>query len=332
MKVYSCELEFRSYLTTPVPSYTLFGALCWSVRFLFGQEKLNEVLQLSNRGEILISSLMPVLNGRKQFFKPILEPKPLTEEDREKLRLGDNTQFRSFLKKFKKLEFIPFKILKKVLDGQVTSDRELALEVKDIVKNTNNRPYTTLSIPHANINRITGSTSEGGTLYFGETLGATADRYFFLIGAKDENLILDIIKPALKLLEDWGFGGNRSIGFGSFKLKRWCRELEVETYVQNRSSTLITLSKTLPTKNIEFEKSFYQIETFRGTVDSGFFNRLWKDKTLYIKEGSYLILKENEPVEIPGKLWKVFNDLNVYQHGKAFPLFVKGAVKDGKRP
>jgi len=332
MKVYSCELEFRSFLTTPVPSYTLFGALCWSVKFLFGQEKLNEFLQLSDTGKVLISSLMPVFNGRKQFFKPILEPKLLTEDDREKLELKDNTQFRSFLKKFKKLEFIPFETLKKVLDGQVTDDRELALEVKDIIKNANNRPYIPLSIPHANINRITGSTSEGGTLYFEETIGVAADSYFFLIGVEDENISSDVIEPALKLLEDWGFGGNRSIGFGSFKLIGWRRDPDIEQYVQNRTKTLITLSKTLPTKNIDFEKSFYQVETFRGTVDSGFFNRLWKDKTLHIKEGSYLTLKDNEPVEIPGKLWKVFNNLNVYQHGKAFPLFVKGAVKDGKRP
>ncbi len=333
MKVYSFELEFHSYLTTPVPSYTLFGALCWSVKFLFGKEKLKEVLQLADRGEILISSLMPVVNGEEHFFKPVLEPKPLTEEDREKLRLGDNTQFRSFLKKFKKLKFVPLEILKKVLDRQITNDRELAFEVKDIIKDTNNRPYIPLSIPHANINRITGSTSEGGTLYFEETLGATSDSYFFLLGVEDENLVSDIVKPALKLLEDWGLGGNRSIGFGSFKLKDWRRKHELEAYVQGRTKTLITLSKTLPTRNINFEKSFYQIETFRGTVDSGFFNKLWKDKTLYIKEGSYLTLKNNEcnSVEIPGKLWKVFDSLNVYQHGKAFPLFVKGANKDGKR-
>lgn len=334
MYVYSCELEFYSYLTSPVPSYTLFGALCWSARFLFGEEKLKDILQMADRGEILISSLMPIINEEKQFFKPVLEPKILTKKDREELNLENDTQFRSFLKKFKKLEFVPFEILKKILNGQITNDRDLAFEVRNVFKDTyeNHRSYIPLSIPHANINRITGSTSEGGTLYFEETLGAVADSYFFLVGVKDENLISDIVKPALNLLEDWGLGGNRSTGLGSFKLKRWHREPEIETYVQNRTQTLITISKTLPTRNINFEKSFYQIEIFRGTVDSGFYNRLWKDKTFYIKEGSYLKISEDKSAEIPGKLWKVFNDLNVYQHGKAFPLFVKGAVKDDKDP
>ena len=349
MYVYSCELEFYSYLTSPVPSYTLFGALCWSARFLFGEEKLKDILQMADRGEILISSLMPIINEEKQFFKPFLEPKILTKKDREELNLENDTQFRSFLKKFKKLEFVPFKILKKILNGQITNDRDLAFEVfevKNVIKdnksednknvskdkNVNRRPYILLSIPHANINRITGSTSEGGTLYFEETLGAAADSYFFLVGVEDENLISDIVKPALNLLEDWGLGGNRSTGFGSFKLKRWHRKPEIEEYVQNRTQTLITLSKTLPTRNVNFGKSFYQIETFRGTVDSGFFSKLWKDKTLYIKEGSYLRFSKDKSAEIPGKLWKVFNDLNVYQHGKAFPLFVKGAVKDDKDP
>lgn len=325
MKVYSYELNFHSYLTSPVPSYTIFGALCWAVKFLFGERELEKIIQLFDSRELFISSLMPTSNGKKQFFKPILKPKNLTEEDREKLGLENATEFRIFIKKYKKLTYVPLEVLKGVLDGKITDDRKLAYEVRNL-SSKSLFPYSILSIPHASINRITGSTSEGGTLYFEETLGVTADSYFFLIAVESQDIIPELITPAIKLLEDWGIGGNRSIGFGSFKLTNVERELELEPYVQSKGKVLINLSKTFPTKNINFEKSYYQIETFRGTVDSGFFNRIWKDKTLYIKEGSRLVLKE--PTKTPGMLWKVFDNPNVYQHGIAFPLFIKGEVKD----
>ncbi len=262
---------------------------------------------------------MPIVNGEPWFFKPSLEPEHIPPEE-----LGFNkddkeemSYFRILIKEFKKLPYVPFPVLEKVLEGKVKTDRELFLEVKTLLQEKNLPTIVLTSLPHAKVNRISGSTAEGGEFFFEESYYLPSNLHF-LIAVSEESFFEKTIIPALKLLQDFGLGGNKSIGFGSFSFS-YERYRALEPSLNSKEKKFITLSEVVATNKINYEKSFYEIETYKGTVESGYKDYLWKPKVFYLKAGSLISLKESEVSA--GALMKIDDEL--YHYGLEFPLFIK---------
>jgi len=319
-KVFKIRIKPLSYVSSEIFPHTIFGAICWAVRYLAGEKKVSELISLVKEKEILISSLMPIVNGDLYVFKPILKPGRIKIEDLKLQNSNEEnreSQFRNFIKKFKKLSFVPFKILEDVSNGRIKNDKDLMIALGKSLREVS--PFVSLALPHAKLNRFTNSTSEGGEFFFEESFFFKHDVYF-LAAVKDENIINDVLKPTLKLLKDWGIGGNRSIGFGNFSFEIE-RENRFDKLVNGNGKKFITLSPVVATDRIDYEESFYDIKTYKGAIESGYQNFLWKPKIFYLKAGSLIKLRENS--KFAGALIKPFKEIELYHYGLEFPIFIK---------
>jgi CRISPR-associated protein Csm4 len=314
-KVFRFILKPIGYFSTELSSFTIFGALCWAVRYLYGEEKVLELIRLVKDKKFLLSSAMPWIDGKDYIFKPILKPEHIKKED---IGIEDEGKFRNFIKKFRKLSFVPFDTLIKVTEGEIKSDRDLMISLKKEIDKEISL-FSFLSLPHAKLNRITNSTSEGGEFYFEESLFFKF-KIYFLAAVKDENHIDGIIAPSLKLLQDWGIGGNRSIGFGSFSFEVKRTE-EFEKFINQKGRKFITLSPVVATDRIDYRESFYDIKTYKGAIESGYKEFLWKPRIFYLKGGSLIKLKEGR--EVAGALLKPFENIELYHYGLEFPVYIK---------
>ena len=339
--VYRVLTDIKGCTSVELSSHTIFGALCWALKSLSGEESLNSFLKEVKEGNFLLSSFMPLVNGEELVFRPLLKP-ALLNEIFEKWEIKDETEQRNLIKAIKRLPFIPFSIFKEVAEGKIKSDDSLAEEIfkkfseeenaesvsegiKKYLKNMRELSSDSV-IPHAKINRITGSTSYGGEFFFEESK-IFEGNFYFLIAVSSEEFLNDYIGPSLRLIEDWGIGGNRSVGSGNVKFRKIERAQNFEDLINRKSSKFVTLSPVIATTKINYEESYYDLKAFKGAIESGYLPFVWKPKFFYLKEGSVIKLKKNK--DFAGTLFKPFEDKNLYHYGLEFPIYIQEKENEG---
>ncbi|SNR62962.1 type III-A CRISPR-associated RAMP protein Csm4 [Desulfurobacterium atlanticum] len=311
-----------SPLKSELSSYTLFSAICWGLKFLYGDDYVKELVNMVSSSKFFISSLMPVDIEKKKFFyfKPELEPVIERETDPEK-----RSERRTMQKKFKKKKFIDFLSLKKILDGVIKTELELMNFLVD--ENGNETFYISLEFPHVSIDRFSMTAKEG--LFFYES-AVFIESGYFIVFAEEE--ILNAVEKSLTLLKDWGIGGNRNIGYGAFNfeiLKDEELNILSDYFIRyfNGATSFITLSPVIPTSNIDFSKSMYSLYTFKGAAEYDFQKDvLWKRKVFYMKEGA--VIKRKKTDETAGAILDVSPEpsVSIFQYGLEFPLCLRGEI------
>ena len=314
MKLYKVDITPLSLFKDVPSSYTLFGAISWGYRILYGEEKLKNLLQNfeKNNPEFLISSIFPRIGNTYYFPKPNLKAKRV-----------DDSNFD--YKKLRKVSYIEFDILKKVLENEIKNEFQLHEELTK--KQIKEKVSLTAkdAIPHASIDRLYNTTEGAGNFYFEEIV--TLKEGYFLIAFNNEDVKKEVV-AVFRFLQDIGFGGNRSIGYGKVIFGEPEPFKEIEKYFYNKTDRFILLSPIIPEKETyEFRNSFYDYFTFRGAVDNNYDFKdvdIWKEKVIYLKEGS--ILKVKNPKNFYGQLYlsKSINGKKIYQYGLAFPLYIQG--------
>ncbi|WP_457680694.1 type III-A CRISPR-associated RAMP protein Csm4 [Thermovibrio sp.] len=323
-EVYKIVIEPKSYFTSTLPAYTIFGALCWAIRFLKGEDALEEFIEEAKEGKVLLSSAMPKVGDEELFFKPVIKPERIEKEDLTGSPSSiKDSEFRSFIKYFKKVRFIRRELALGVINRKIKGEKELAKELFRFWNEKDSFSILLEAIPHAKIDRILGTTAGSGELYFEEAYRFKGQKIklFFFVALKNDSILNDYILPGLKLLEDWGIGGNKSIGFGDFSLEGEETDSEIASILNRRGKTFTTLSPVLPKDSFLLKKSYYNLSTYIGTFESGFIQKLWKPKLFYLLEGSTLELQNS--VNEPGFLHKVaeVDGKFYYQYFLPFPLY-----------
>jgi CRISPR-associated protein Csm4 len=291
----------------------MFGAVSWAYSILYGEEKLKEMLDnfANNSPDFLISSILP-REGDNYFF-----PKPYLRAVRKN---NSDVDF----KKLKKVQYIGFDTLKLVLDGKIQTELELnetlsKKQIKELSLTSRD------SIPHASIDRIYSTTEGGGELYFEDVVALKEG--FILVAVKNEEIKKNL-ESTFRFLQDIGIGGNRSIGYGKIIFGKFAPATQIEKYFKNQTDKFITLSPVIPEREIfNFSDSYYDYFTFRGAIDNNYDFKntdIWKDKVLYLKEGSTLKIKKEKEFYGQFYLAKEISGKNIYQYGLAFPLFIQG--------
>jgi CRISPR-associated protein Csm4 len=316
MNLYKVDITPTSLFRDYPSSYTIFGAISWGYSLLYGEEKLNKLLNKFENGEIpfILSSILPRDNNQYYFPKPNLKAK------REK---DSNDDY----KKLKKISYINFDLMKKVLDGKIKNEFELNEQLKNQIEKSKGSLASKDAIPHASIDRLYGTTEGSGQLFFEEVVAISEG--YILIAVKDENTKKEL-EAVFNLLQDIGLGGNRSIGYGRVIFGKFEPFPEIEKYFTNRTDRFISLAPFIPEKKTyDLSESYYNYFTFRGAIDNNYNFKdvdIWKDKVIYIKEGSALKVKNKKDFYgqfYKGKTLKDRN-INIYQYGLAFPLFIQG--------
>jgi CRISPR-associated protein Csm4 len=320
-------LEPRASFRNNLRSDTLWGLICWGIKTVYSEEKLEEFIAGYKTGKILKISSLFFYKGvdkeeRKLFFpRPILEPLNLNRFFKENNieSKKERAKYISKIKQFKKIEMIDQDTLAKFLTGELTEESFFMKE--ELWKNTPELKRE--DVLHNTIDRIKNTTVEGA-------LFTTSEQYikngglFFLIDGSEE--LLKIVEGALRFFNHIGFGGDASIGKNSF-------QVEIEDFnfpVPENPNAFVTLSLYSPLEEElsyykgKSESLWYDLETRKGKFGGQFIktSRFWKDSVLMFKEGSVFPLLNKESYgQNKVVLSKDENGyFDVYHFGYAFDL------------
>jgi len=326
MKLYRFKIKLYSpFLTSLLDSYTLFGALCWNYRLLYGEKALLSFLKrFEESPPFLLSS--PLLNLEEETFFPI----PQMPDDFDE---PSNEEEYKLQKKFKKLSWIPQEALLTFLTGKIKTKRQLKeyFEPKsDLYEKSEKVKLSHFNRVSNSINRITWTT------FGGEVINVSAYYYpefAFFLYMRDETFLK--VEEVARLFEMSSLGGNKSTGYGKVKEVSYTEDKELAQFLSpqdHENLTIYLLSPSFPDEAFDYEKSFFQVKIYCGKIDN-FYERLTfpilKKRALYLTSGSQI--KVHQKKEFYGALLPLLDapslldsskKIKVYQYGLAFPLYV----------
>lgn len=310
----------RSGYVTDLRSDTLWGSICWGIRYLWGEGELTEFLQRCENGnpDFVISSAYPFKQhgtDRVTFF-----PNPLV------LRNTNNNQSRDdyrLNKDLKKIRFLNYDDFKATLHGNLTAEdlyqrlageltRKKKAKEDDIeyipsaqtVERTAPKRHDH-SMTHNTIDRLRGGTltvtdsdgNDAGQLFHAEDIWWTdpdnesdealpnTGLYFLADGD------ISKLEPIMNLLRHIGLGADRTAGKGAFDFDIPETEFLMPEPPADQSNALLNLSLFRPTKNelnnLEQIDGCWQylLEQREGYV-GGHRTLYRKEARMYFREGS----------------------------------------------
>ena len=365
METYAVYLRPKGSLVSPIHSDTLFGALCWAIRVMYGVRPLEEMLAVFNeRPKFILSSAFPCLRSGDRLVRffpkpqlPELQSGVIEELAKEKAKTDDTSSLAfkravvTILEKLKTLKnasYVSETLFREMVLGQ-TDVKSLYHRLKgrgsasqDIEKLGNvlitmgeREPIDPdgelrallreADVQRNQIDRVAGSTVEGLLFFDKQTFLRRDVTGLWFILRTDE---LDLLKPALRYLEDTGIGGERTVGKGHFEIP--LGEIEqISLPEADTPNSYIALSRYLPRDGeSDFTKRplSYTVLNFRGKHESRFpvpDQSIYKDLVRVFAEGSIFPLRERKAFY--GKIEKVGNlaDRIVRQNGIILPVFAK---------
>lgn len=328
MNVYKVNLTPYGSMTSIPDSQTLFGSICWAIRDLYGEKELENLLDNfeSSKNRFVISSAF--IDGI--FKAPMIIWATLEELIEIGKRVGvQGSALSRRSKSLKKIEYFTERVFREYLSGKldrlkvaesiitgegpyVYKDGVLHYKDEDIKKYGLYEEHTRRNM----INRFTGTTTEGGELYY-------YNRIFLQKGAKLYFLIkteeIEYFKPVFKIMSDMGIGGDKSVGANNFKVE-FAGEFNCEKTIKDN----VLLSKYIPNyEEVDWENSLFKIDVGAYRVESRdeFFGEdVFKDEIIYISEGSTIVFKDNKDIYGKMPVVKLLGEKKIRNNGLGFFL------------
>jgi len=359
MDTYAVYLKPRGSFYGQIRSTTIFGGVCWALQIL----GLTGPSELFAAGEppFIFSSAFPYLeaNGHKvRFFpRPLIpdltagEVEMLAEKrarERGKGLKEAKLEVIEEAKRLKKARYVSEAIFRDIVLGELDtkgllsrykrigtrpSDIEL---VGDVLITLGEReklgiekkllPFLRqVDVQRNQIDRVKGATVEGLLFYEPQVFLEEMAGLWFITRVKN----LSLLPPALRYLEDTGFGGRRSTGKGHFHIN-----LDRENPFQlpdagDEADCFIVLSLYLPGEGEWGNQGpmSYELINWRGKYESKFPwsgpRPIYKKPVRLMTEGSVFPLKERR--EFYGRVVDVSHKDTppALQCGLAIPVFAK---------
>lgn len=259
MKLYKTTLTPISNFATSLKGDTLFGQICWAIRYTFGEAKLESLLSNYEKSPFLVVS-----DGFAAGFvpKPSL-PSSLLGEDSDKK------------KENRKKIWLTLSQLQNGEFHQSKTDDEVGHTSKTVATVKNSLNYKTFA------------TDDSGTFApYSENESAISPKdIYFLVS---DSFTIDELQSSLNTVAQMGFGKNASIGKGFFTLSGF---EEIKLIIQN-SKTLMTLSPAaLEGQNIK--KAYYEPFTRFGKHGADLANtNPFKKPLLLANSGAIVVFDE----------------------------------------
>ena len=281
----------------PPRSDTLFGALCWGYKLLFGNVRLQDLLRqfLAKNPPFLLSSMFMYVEdeaGKEHVF-----PKPFGlpfDPGRAEMSFDELRA----LKTLKKIRLVNERQFSEILAGKDV-DWQLFADIMQQLQGKKTPAPQGVSVqsfqtPHSAINRLTGAVEGSRFYYTGEfALDARPGMQaglFCCLKCKPE--FLPDLKTVFAFLADKGIGGKASVGKGHFQRIEFADTLPYQEPEED-CDHFLTLSLTFPDAHISsvLADSCYELEKRQGKLESmytalGPRAHIWKDHLLMLKEGS----------------------------------------------
>lgn len=294
-------------------SDTIFGALTYAIKELYGVEKVKEMINdFNEEPPFILSSTFPyVFKGdiKIRFFPKVI----LNTVDDAERSIND-------LKTYKKIDFLEEDIFFKLINGEI-SEGEIISSISDYHKVKNllmkedygiDIGFSENIIPNNSINRLNNETK----IFYTSGKEFKYLGLFFIIEFNNEEY-KPVIKSAIRFLKDRGFGKDISVGKGHFDYKI-DEDYSINDFLNNQENMeyFITLSRYIPNgeeiKEID-QSSSYELGSKRGMSSQGDIRK----HVRFFKEGSiFPVYKDYYGTIVPSG-----TDSNpAVEFGFAFPL------------
>lgn len=329
MARYKLIINPCSPFQTPLHSDTIFGHICWALRYLKGENELLKFLKTfdENNASLILSSGFP-----KDFLPmPVLQPLSIAEENElwqeYKKRTQAKLEFVRELKRFKKLQYIQISALETVKDnlscyrlylkhilGKILLEDKEDKEIESVLKPKQ------VEVWHNSKNRLTDRVAEGKLFAKEDTFYKDGmelcvyieDTYFGTNGLCE---IFDFISQS-------GYGADKSVGRGSFYyelIEGW------DLPESDNPNGFMTLSHYHP-KHGDFHNGFYDISTKFGKIGghwaAGIDGGPYKMPVLMLNPGSVFITN-NQKSFYGSLIPDVHKQKGVVHYGIGLPLKVR---------
>jgi len=282
--------------SNPPRSDTLFGAICWGYRLLFGEDKLINVLDEFKEHPVpfLISSLFEYteVDQKKTHYLP----KPLANPYRPEKFTTDMPPLKKLeaLKRLSKKRIVTESDFTKIIRGE-KGDKDFYEKILCELEKGGKPKKSGIrnaQIPHSAINRLTGAV-EGPRFFYTEEYSPASDSgeqagLFFCVKCRAgfEN----DLKTIFRFLADKGIGGGASVGKGHIKSMEIVDDYLPYKELEEETGHVVTLSLTFPDDSIRpiLSKCWYELEKRQGKIESMYVQpgHVWKDHLILLKEGS----------------------------------------------
>ncbi|OQX79255.1 MAG: hypothetical protein B6D56_07445 [Candidatus Omnitrophica bacterium 4484_70.1] len=267
MNTYQINLRLNSPFITPFYADTIFGHLCWMVKYWEGDKELEKFLEYFKKDQppFIISDGFP-----EGYL-----PKPISLE----FNISDPLQ----RKKVKKIQWVKISDFEKIRKGENVSflNEENVLLSKLHVYNV--------------INRSTNTTLEGGVYAISEIVVDRISIYLKTVNEEWKNKVINLLKELSRI----GYGRKKSIGKGQF-----CVESVQEFNFSSLESAdgFVTLSNFCP-KSTDPTEGIYRTFVKYGKLgeEFTFCGNPFKKPLLMIKTGSVFKTK-GPPKEYYGRI------------------------------
>lgn len=332
-------------------SDTLWGIICWGIRFLYGQEQLQTLLAEYGEGKFpfIISSAFPFYEEEKGKQK-LFFPRPyLPQKDAKNLAPLSRKEAIPKMKERKEIKDISYiseETLKALCAGLNSDQMQEKLKEKKFVPTIKTDAST-----HNTLNRLTNGTLEKdgqGQLFHTDEKHVSVPKkeednkerkyrsgLFFLIRSENH---WDKIQAVLRWLAHTGIGGDKNIGKGFFDMETSEWEAPTPTNAV-KPNACMSLSLFMPTDDEisclnekirlvkeKKEPDFlnYQITFRKGFMGNGYPKSIEKKNLAAFVEGSVFPKREHEPCWAGGiKIAREKGgliDYPLYQNGCAFMI------------
>ena len=311
-------LKPHSTYRTVLHSDTLFGCVCWAIREVFSEAKLEELLAqfASGNPPFQISSAFPFRDnesdGRTHFYpRPMLMPTqfeiPKDVDEAEKQ------------KRFRKAKWITEETLSKFASGVWNETDYYASNTWD----AEGPEEMTLEVQHNTIDRLSGGTTPSGNLYSLTEYAISDGGLFFLMDGE-----ADVVEGAFGFLEHFGIGGDSSLGKGQFEIEVIDADLPAAPEGADRFMTLsLYAPREAEMATVRSDGAWYNLVVRKGKVGGPFLrvDDFWKKSLTMFAEGSTFPMSQQKPFGHNPIVKGIADGLpfDVQHYGYAFQIPIK---------
>ena len=314
-------LKPKSSIISDFQSDTIFGHICWAIKYLDGEDKLKEFLERHQiEPPLLLSSGFPRIrtNGKTIEFlpKPILRPLSLDEEETLFKNFYKDTKkekvlFSSALKNLKKQKYVSLNAFEKIKDNlsyselyKLVFDNEICpqnfipkpaecrrnyyecplLNYEVDIKNCPKKITITKTeeVYHNTKNRLTDRVEKEGGLFSTRNIFFSENVDIVIYIQKNNYFEEDNLKKVFEFISKNGFGADKSTGKGRFEIEV---EKDFNLPKANNPNAFLTLSNYYP-KNGDPTDGFYETVVKFGKLGGDWAKskeKTWKTKNTFYK-------------------------------------------------
>jgi len=318
MKTYRIQFQLKSSLRTPFHADTIFGHLCWALRYLKGEDRLKEWLESFKSSPTLISNA----------FKDGLIPRPVLPAVQLSLQGRSVLLSAALFKKMKKISFLKEEWVyqnQMSFSSKVLMEELLRIAEEEMQNKSRGKSFlktdASVAITHNTYDRLSGRVLEGSLYDWIETFylqhNGEPQTFWFLI--KTESLTKNEIDNLLEFVAFSGFGADKSIGKGQIKITAINEEALPECPDAN---AFISLSNFIPGKPEDLN-GYYQPLTKYGKLGGEWAaGRVpFKKPVVMLQAGAVIKDADYSETKTYGKLQTdIHRQKEIVQYGYAFPF------------